>query len=81
MPLYYETPKSRLFRSDKFIPKIYLLNLLDNLVPIIKPLYPDFNRPTKNQQGIFRSLLLMRDLHNYSLTNWANAIALSPTSF
>lgn len=38
--LHYETQRSRLVGLDKSISKLYLLNL-DNLLPIIKPLYPD----------------------------------------
>ena len=71
--LYQKTQRSRLVSLDKAIPKFYLLNL-DNLLPIVKPLYPNFGRPTKNQQGIIRSLVLMLDLQEYSITNWAEKV-------
>lgn len=70
MLLHYEMQRSRLVALDKSISKLYLLNL-DNLLPVIKPLYPDFGRPAKNQQGIIRSLVLMLDMQEYSITNWA----------
>lgn len=80
MLLYYETQRSRLLRLDKSISKIYLLNL-DNLLPVVKPLYPDFGRPAKNQQGIIRSLVLMLDQQEYSITNWAHKVASDPLLF
>lgn len=70
MLLYYETQRSRLVALDKSISKPCLLNL-DNLLPVIKPLYPDFGRQAKNQQGIIRSLVLMLDQQVYSITNRA----------
>lgn len=70
---HQEMQKSRLVSLDKSISKLYLLNL-DNLLPIVKPLYPNFGRPTKNQQGIIRSLFLMLDLQEYSITNWAEKV-------
>jgi len=80
MLLYYETQRSRLVKLDKSISKLYLLNL-DNLLPVIKPLYPDFGRPAKNQQGIIRSLVLMLDKQDYSITNWALNVASDPLLF
>lgn len=70
---YQKTQRSRLVSLDKSISKLYLLNL-DNLLPIVKSLYPDFGRPAKNQQGIIRSLILMLDLQEYSITNWASIV-------
>lgn len=80
MLLYFETQRSRLLQLDKSISKIYLLNL-DNLLPVIKPLYPDFGRPAKNQQGIIRSLVLMLDQQVHSITNWARMVASDPLLF
>jgi len=80
MLLYYETQRSRLLRLDKSISKIYLLNL-DNLLPVIKPLYSDLGRPAKNQQSIIRSLVLILDQHDYSITNWALKAASDPLLF
>ena len=71
--LHYETQRSRLVGLDKSISKLYLLNL-DNLLPIIKPLYPDLGRPAKNQQGIIRSLVLMLDQQEYSITKWSSKV-------
>jgi hypothetical protein len=70
---YDQKEKSRLILLDKAISKLYLLNL-DNLLPIIKPLYPNFGRPAINQQGIIRSLTLMLDQHEYSITKWAKKV-------
>jgi hypothetical protein len=80
MLLYYETQRSRLVALDKSISKLYLLNL-DNLLPVVKPLYPDSGRPAKNQQGIIRSLVLMLDQQVYSITNWALKVASDPLLF
>ena len=75
--LHFATQKSRISKLDKSISKLYLLNL-DSLLPAIKPLYPDFGRPAKNQQSIIRSLVLMLDRQNYSITNWAPKVASDP---
>lgn len=77
MLLHYEMQKSRLVALDKSISKLYLLNL-DSLLPVIKPLYSDFGRPAKNQQGIIRSLVLMLDQQEHSITKWAEKIASDP---
>ncbi|UZQ49569.1 hypothetical protein [Clostridium kluyveri] len=75
--LHYEMQRSRVVALDKSISKLYLLNL-DNLLPVIKPLYSDLGRPAKNQQGIIRSLILMLDQQVYSITNWAGKISSDP---
>lgn len=67
---HLQMQRSRLVGLDKCLSKLYLLNL-DNLLPVIKPLYPNSGRPAKNQQGIIRSLVLMLDLQKHSITNWA----------
>jgi len=54
---HVQKEKDRLIHLDKAISKLYLPNL-DNLLPIIKPLYPNLGRPAINQQGIIRSLYL-----------------------
>ena len=66
--------KSRVVALDKSISKLYLLNL-DPLLPVVKPLYPEIGRPAKNQQGIIRSLVLMLDQQEYSITKWALRVA------
>jgi hypothetical protein len=70
MLLHHQTQRSRLADLDKSVSKLYLLNL-DSLLPVIKPLYPDFGRPARNQQGTIRSLILMLDQQVYSITKWA----------
>lgn len=71
---YCLTQKGRVQTLDASISKLYLLNL-DPLLPIIKPLYSDYGRLTKNQQGIIRSLVLMLAVGNHSITNWACTVA------
>ncbi len=71
---------SRVIALDKSIAKLYLLNL-DPLLPVVKPLYPDLGRPAINQQGIIRSLVLMLDQQEYSITNWALKVASDPLLF
>ena len=72
--LFCEIEKSRVASMDKSLSKLYLLNL-DNLLPIIKHLYSDIGRPAENQQGIIRSLVLMLDSNEHSITNWAPKVA------
>ena len=71
---------SRVIALDKSIAKLYLLNL-DPLLPVVKPLYPDCGRPAINQQGIIRSLVLMLDQQEYSITNWALKVDSDPLLF
>jgi len=59
---------------EKALSKLYLFDL-DNLLPIIKPLYSGTGTPAKNQQGIIRSLVLMLDFNEHSITKWANKVA------
>jgi len=73
LSVHAQKEKSRLILLNKAISKLYLLNL-DNLLPVIKPLYPDFRRPAKNQQGIIRSLTLMINEQEYSITKWAKKV-------
>lgn len=80
MQLHHEIQRSRLAKLNKSISKLFLLNL-DNLLPVLKPLYPCFGRPAKNQQGIIRSLVLMLDQREYSITNWASTVASDPLLF
>ena len=80
MILHHEIQRSRLAALDKSISKLYLLNL-DNLLPVLKPLYSDFGRPAKNQQGILRSLVLLLDQQDYSITTWASKVASDPILF
>jgi len=72
--VFSETERSRLVSLDKSLTKLYLLDL-DSLLPIIKPLYSDTGRPARNQQGIIRSLVLMLDFNEHSITNWAQKVA------
>jgi hypothetical protein len=68
--LFCQIERSRIVSMDKSLSKLYLLDL-DRLLPVIKPLYPDIGRPATNQQGIIRSLILMLDFKEHSITNWA----------
>ena len=72
--LFCETEESRVISLEKSISKLYLLDL-DNLLPVIKHLYSNTGRPAKNQQGIIRSLALMLDFNEHSITNWAKRVA------
>lgn len=72
--LFCEIEKSRVVSLEKSLSKLYLLNL-NNLLPVIKPLYSVAGRPAKNQQGIFRSLVLMLDSKDHSITKWAPKVA------
>ena len=63
--------KNRLFRMHHVsLLKLTLLNL-DNLFPVVKPLYPVLGRPAKNQCELLRSLILMIDFKKQSITDWA----------
>ena len=77
LALLPETEKSRVVSMDKPLSKLYLLNL-DNLLTVIKPLYSNTGSPAKNQQGIIRSLILMLDCNEHSITKWANKVAVDP---
>ena len=70
LKLFCETERSRVISMSNALSKLYILDL-DNLLPVIKPLYSDFGRPAENQQGIIRSLVLMLDFNEHSITNWA----------
>jgi hypothetical protein len=63
----WETDRGRIVEMGKSISKLYLLNL-DNLHPIIIPLYSNTGRPAENQLGIVRSLILMLDQDFHSIT-------------
>ena len=72
--LFYQTERSRVISMNKSLSKIYSLDL-DSLLPIIKHLYSETGRPAKNQQGIIRSLILMLDNNEHSITKWALKVA------
>ncbi|TYQ12900.1 UNVERIFIED_CONTAM: hypothetical protein Cloal_3938 [Acetivibrio alkalicellulosi] len=69
-----ENERSRVVSLAKALSKLYLLDL-DNLLPIIKPLYSGTGSPAKNQQGIIRSLVLMLDSNEHSITKWAKKVS------
>ena len=77
LALLPEKEKSRVVLMDKPLSKLYLFNL-DNLLPVIKPLYSNTGSPAKNQQGIIRSLILMLDCNEHSITKWAKKVAVDP---
>lgn len=72
--LFYQTDRERVVELAESISKLYLLNL-DNLYPIIKPLYSNTGCPAKNQQGIIRSLILMLDQGEHDIPKWAVKVA------
>ncbi|MDW7730782.1 MAG: hypothetical protein SCJ94_12410, partial [Bacillota bacterium] len=74
---HHVTQKSRVAALDKSIAKLYLLDL-DPLLPVVKPLYPGLGRPSLNQQGIIRSLVLMLDQQEHSITKWALKVSSDP---
>lgn len=74
MILFSETEKSRIVSMDTALTKLYLLDL-NNLLPVIRHLYSDTGRPAVNQQGIVRSLVLMLESSEHSITNWAPMVA------
>ena len=74
LQLLSDNEKSRLSLFQNRLCKLFLLNL-DPLLSIIKPLYPVFGRPSKNQSEIIRSLILMLDCKVYSITAWAQITA------
>lgn len=69
-----ENERSRVVSLEKALSKLYLLDL-DNLLPIIKPLYSGTGTPARNQQGIIRSLVLMLDYNEHSITKWAKKVS------
>jgi len=77
---HYAIHRSRVEALDKAIAKLYLLDL-DPLLPVVKPLYPGLGRPALNQQGIIRSLVLMLDQQEHSITKWALKVASDPLLF
>lgn len=74
LDLMTSSERSRLSLFKDSLSKLFLLNL-DPLLPIIKPLYSVFGRPSQNQCEIFRSLILMLDRKVYSITRWAQITA------
>jgi hypothetical protein len=80
MSYHHVIQGSRVAALDKSILKLYLLDL-DPLLPVVKPLYPGLGRPALNQQGIIRSLVLMLDQQEHSITKWALKIGSDPLLF
>lgn len=74
LEMLFEYEKSRIVSMEKALSKLYLFDL-DNLLQIIKPLYSGTGSPAKNQQGIIRSLVLMLDFKQHSITKWAKKVA------
>lgn len=68
------TDRERVVALDKSISKLYHLDL-DNLFPIILPLYSNTGRPATNQPGIIRSLVLMLDQGEHDIPKWAAKVA------
>jgi hypothetical protein len=64
----------RLASFQTSISKLTSLNL-DPLFNVLLPYYSTLGRPAKHQAEIFRSLVLMVDQHETSITNWVHSIA------
>jgi len=62
-----------LLEYETSISKLYILDL-DPLKNLIAPLYSSTGRPSDNQAGIFRSLILMNDL-GLSLDRWLQKLS------
>jgi hypothetical protein len=62
-----------LMEYESSISKLYILNL-DQLRPLIAPLYSTTGRPSVNQPEIFRSLVLMNDL-GFALDKWVKKLS------
>ena len=71
---FLQVDRLRVVEMAKSISKLYLLNL-DNLIPVIRPLYSGTGCPARNQLGIIRSLVLMLDQDIHSITKWAKKVA------
>jgi hypothetical protein len=65
-----------LHEYEHSISKLYILNL-DPLKALLAPRYSSTGRPSKNQPEIFRSFILMNDLH-LSLDQWIVKLSKNP---
>jgi len=71
-----ETRPDQIREYQNAVSKMLILNL-DPLVPVITPLYPDIGRHAEMQLEIFRSFVLMDDLH-IKLNNWVEKLTNNP---
>ena len=65
--------RKRLSSYSDSIKKLTSLNL-DPLHSVLEPYYSKTGRPSLNQPEIFRSIILMLDMGETSLTNWVNTL-------
>lgn len=70
---FKETSPHHLSNFEESIKKLSSLNL-DSLYDILKPFYSSIGRPAKFQPEIFRSIILMLDQGETSLTNWQKRV-------
>ena len=65
--------RKKLSSYSDSIKKLTSLNL-DPLHSVLEPYYSKTGRPSLNQPEIFRSIMLMLDMGETSLTNWVNTL-------
>lgn len=65
--------RKKFYSYSNSIKKLTALNL-DQLQPVLEPFYSKTGRPALNQPEIFRSIILMLDMGQTSLTNWVNTL-------
>lgn len=70
---FYESDKPRVTRLAKALSKLYLLDL-DVLKPILLPYYSNTGAPAKHQPEIFRSFVLMSELHQHGISDWVKML-------
>jgi hypothetical protein len=76
LSLLARTNPFALLEYENPISKLYILDL-DPLKTILAPHYSPTGRPSKNQQELFRSLVLMNDL-GFPLDKWVAKLSMSP---
>src|SRR5690554_5914313 len=71
---HYLFNKGRVIQMESTIMKLFHLDL-DKALPIIKPLYSTTGAPAKDQAAMIRSLFLMIELKEYSISQRAEKVA------
>jgi hypothetical protein len=71
---HYLFNKGRVVQMEPTIMKLFHLDM-DKVLPIIKPLYSATGAPAKEQAAMIRSLFLMIELKEYSISQWAETVA------
>lgn len=70
---FNDSQRKKLASYDQSIAKLSALNL-DPLAALLAPYYSHTGRPALCQPEMFRSVILMLDLKQTSLTNWVNSL-------